>query len=257
MAQRIIKWPLSALAKSVWLALSAFWLRYCLVFLLRKFRCNWISFRLERFERLGTDWRSRGQTSRWIDGLTTRICVLKECQNQCVYRYVDKNSLNFVRHILPYANYELALRSNLNGIVCFDLDFAVSAGSRLCIITAGARQRPGESRLDLVQRNTDIYKGIIPKLIEHSPDTMLLVVSNPVDILTYVAWKLSGLPKHRVIGSGTNLDSSRFRFLMSQRLNIAPTSCHGWIIGEHGDSSGKSMRYFIIFLEIALMQANR
>lgn len=113
----------------------------------------------------------------------------------------------------------------------------MTAGSRLCIITAGARQRPGESRLDLVQRNTDIFKGIIPKLIEYSPNTILLVVSNPVDILTYVAWKLSGLPKNRVLGSGTNLDSSRFRFLMSQRLNIAPTSCHGWIIGEHGDSS--------------------
>lgn len=112
------------------------------------------------------------------------------------------------------------------------LDFAVTAGSRLCIVTAGARQRTGESRLDLVQRNTDILKGIIPKLVEHSPDTILLVVSNPVDILTYVAWKLSGLPKSRVIGSGTNLDSSRFRFLMSQRLSVAPTSCHGWIIGE-------------------------
>lgn len=116
-------------------------------------------------------------------------------------------------------------------------DFAASAGSRLCIVTAGARQRTGESRLDLVQRNTDILKGIIPKLVEHSPDTTLLIVSNPVDILTYVAWKLSGLPKNRVIGSGTNLDSSRFRFLMSQRLGVAPTSCHGWIIGEHGDSS--------------------
>lgn len=116
-------------------------------------------------------------------------------------------------------------------------DLSVTTGSRLCIITAGARQRPGESRLDLVQRNTDIFKGIIPKLVEYSPNTILLVVSNPVDILTYVTWKLSGLPKNRVIGSGTNLDSSRFRFLMSQRLNIAPTSCHGWIIGEHGDSS--------------------
>lgn len=116
-------------------------------------------------------------------------------------------------------------------------DFAVTAGSRLCVVTAGARQRTGESRLDLVQRNTDILKGIIPKLVEYSPDTVLLIVSNPVDILTYVAWKLSGLPKSRVIGSGTNLDSSRFRFLMSQRLGIAPTSCHGWIIGEHGDSS--------------------
>ena len=63
-----------------------------------------------------------------------------------------------------------------------------------------------------------------------------------VDVLTYVAWKLSGLPKNRVIGSGTNLDSARFRFLMSQRLGVAPSSCHGWIIGEHGDTSGKNSK---------------
>lgn len=124
-----------------------------------------------------------------------------------------------------------------NAKISASTDYKVTAGSRLCIVTAGARQRVGESRLELVQRNTDIFKGIIPKLVEHSPDTILLIVSNPVDILTYVAWKLSGLPKNRVIGSGTNLDSSRFRFLMSQRLGVAPTSCHGWIIGEHGDSS--------------------
>ncbi|XP_050090453.1 L-lactate dehydrogenase [Anopheles aquasalis] len=124
-----------------------------------------------------------------------------------------------------------------NAQISAGTDFSVSAGSRLIVITAGVRQKEGESRLDLVQRNTDILKGIIPKLVAQSPECILLVVSNPVDILTYVAWKLSGLPKNRVIGSGTNLDSSRFRFLMSQKLGVAPTSCHGWIIGEHGDSS--------------------
>ncbi|XP_043286414.1 L-lactate dehydrogenase-like [Venturia canescens] len=116
-------------------------------------------------------------------------------------------------------------------------DYAASANSSICVVTAGARQREGETRLDLVQRNTDIFKGIIPQLVKYSPNTILLIVSNPVDILTYVAWKLSGLPKNRVIGSGTNLDSARFRFLLSQKLNVAPTSCHGWIIGEHGDTS--------------------
>ncbi|XP_011315207.1 L-lactate dehydrogenase [Fopius arisanus] len=116
-------------------------------------------------------------------------------------------------------------------------DYAATANSSLCVITAGARQREGETRLDLVQRNTDIFKGIIPQLVKFSPNAILLVVSNPVDILTYVAWKLSGFPKNRVIGSGTNLDSARFRFLLSQKLNVAPTSCHGWIIGEHGDTS--------------------
>lgn len=116
-------------------------------------------------------------------------------------------------------------------------DYAASAGSKICIITAGARQQEGESRLSLVQRNVDILKHIIPPLVEHSPDTILMIISNPCDILTYVAWKLSGLPINRVFGSGTNLDTSRFRFLISQRLGCSPSSVHGWIIGEHGDSS--------------------
>ncbi|CAH0578391.1 unnamed protein product [Chrysodeixis includens] len=116
-------------------------------------------------------------------------------------------------------------------------DYSISAGSKICVVTAGVRQREGETRLDLVQRNTDVLKIIIPQLVKHSPDTILIIASNPVDILTYVSWKLSGLPKHRVIGSGTNLDSARFRYLLSEKLGIATTSCHGYIIGEHGDSS--------------------
>lgn len=116
-------------------------------------------------------------------------------------------------------------------------DYAVSAGSKICVVTAGARQNEGESRLSLVQRNVEIFKHIIPNLVKYSPNCILLIVSNPVDIMTYVSWKLSGLPHHRVIGSGTMLDSSRFRFEISERLHIAPKSCHGYIIGEHGDSS--------------------
>ncbi|KIH64507.1 L-lactate dehydrogenase [Ancylostoma duodenale] len=122
-------------------------------------------------------------------------------------------------------------------IIKADTGYACTAGSKLCIVTAGLRQREGESRLSLVQRNTDIYKKIIPQLVKYSPDTLIMVVSNPVDVLTYVTWKLSGLPRERVFGSGTNLDSARFRFLLSEKLSIAPSSCHGWIIGEHGDSS--------------------
>jgi L-lactate dehydrogenase len=83
--------------------------------------------------------------------------------------------------------------------------------------------------------------------VEHSPDAIFVIASNPVDILTYVTWKISGLPKHRVIGSGTNLDSARFRYLLSEKLGIAPTSCHGYIIGEHGDSSGKCTTYKLLF----------
>uniref|UniRef100_A0A0V0J5L1 L-lactate dehydrogenase n=1 Tax=Schistocephalus solidus TaxID=70667 RepID=A0A0V0J5L1_SCHSO len=116
-------------------------------------------------------------------------------------------------------------------------DYALSAGSDVIIITAGARQQPGESRLNLVQRNVDIYKKLIPQLVKHSPEAVLLVVSNPVDIMTYVTWKLSGFPRNRVIGSGTVLDSARFRFFLGQRFGVDPSSVHGMIIGEHGDSS--------------------
>lgn len=122
-------------------------------------------------------------------------------------------------------------------IVNASTDYAKTAGSKICVITAGCRQREGESRLSLIERNVVIFKGIVPQLVRHSPNTVFLVVSNPVDILTYVTWKLSGLPKERVFGSGTNLDSARFRFLLSERLNISPCNCHAFIIGEHGDSS--------------------
>ncbi|XP_061773583.1 L-lactate dehydrogenase A chain [Nerophis ophidion] len=118
-----------------------------------------------------------------------------------------------------------------------DKDYSVTANSRVVVVTAGARQQEGESRLNLVQRNVNIFKFIIPNIVKHSPNCILMIVSNPVDILTYVAWKLSGFPRHRIIGSGTNLDTARFRHLMGERLHLHPSSCHGWIIGEHGDSS--------------------
>ncbi|XP_045413606.1 L-lactate dehydrogenase C chain isoform X2 [Lemur catta] len=116
-------------------------------------------------------------------------------------------------------------------------DYNVSANSKIVIITAGARQQEGDSRLALVQRNVNIMKSIIPTIVRYSPNCKMLIVSNPVDILTYVVWKLSGLPATRVIGSGCNLDSARFRYLIGEKLGVHPTSCHGWIIGEHGDSS--------------------
>ncbi|MEQ2237010.1 hypothetical protein ILYODFUR_018656 [Ilyodon furcidens] len=118
-----------------------------------------------------------------------------------------------------------------------DKDYSVTANSRIVVVTAGVRQQEGESRLNLVQRNVNIFKHIIPQIVRYSPDCIIIVVSNPVDVLTYVTWKLSGLPKHRVIGSGTNLDSARFRFLMADKLGIHSSSFNGWILGEHGDTS--------------------
>ncbi|XP_039090039.1 L-lactate dehydrogenase A-like 6B [Hyaena hyaena] len=116
-------------------------------------------------------------------------------------------------------------------------DYRVTADSNLVVITAGVRQEKGETRLDLVQRNVAIFKLMISNIIRYSPHCKLIVVSNPVDILTYVAWKLSEFPQHRIIGSGCNLDTARFRFLIGQKLGIHSESCHGWVLGEHGDSS--------------------
>ncbi|MGB3310784.1 MAG: L-lactate dehydrogenase [Nodosilinea sp.] len=113
---------------------------------------------------------------------------------------------------------------------------ADGAGADVVIITAGAAQKEGETRLDLVQKNVEILKKLIPDIVAHCPEAILLLVSNPVDVLTYAAWKLSGLPKARVFGSGTVLDTGRFRYLLSRRLGIDPRSLHAYIIGEHGDS---------------------
>jgi len=118
-----------------------------------------------------------------------------------------------------------------------DTDYSVTADSDIAVITAGVRQKEGESRLDLVGRNLEVFKKIVPQLVKYSPKAVLLVVSNPVDILTWVVWKLSGLPPHRVLGSGTTLDSSRFRFMIADKLDIAASSVHAHFIGEHGDSS--------------------
>ena len=115
-----------------------------------------------------------------------------------------------------------------------DYDDIVDAA--IVIVTAGANQKPGETRLDLVKKNVDIFKSIIPEIGKRPFHGILLIVSNPVDVLTYVAWKLSGLPKNRVIGSGTVLDTSRLKHLLGQHLGVDSRSVHAFIIGEHGDS---------------------
>jgi len=104
------------------------------------------------------------------------------------------------------------------------------------IITAGANQKPGETRLDLLNKNVTIFKEIIPEVVKNAPDAILLIATNPVDIMTEVALKLSGLPKNKVFGTGTVLDSSRFRNSLGHQLGISPTSIHANVIGEHGDS---------------------
>ncbi|MEW6511082.1 MAG: L-lactate dehydrogenase [Bacteroidota bacterium] len=110
------------------------------------------------------------------------------------------------------------------------------AGSQVVVIAAGASQKPGETRLDLLARNAAIFREIVPKVVRHNPDGIILIATNPVDILTYVSLGVSRLPPSRVIGSGTILDTSRFRFLLGRYYGVDARSVHAYIIGEHGDS---------------------
>lgn len=115
-------------------------------------------------------------------------------------------------------------------------DYEDLENSQIVVIAAGAGQKPGETRLDLVHKNTKIFQSIIPKTAQYAPDAVLLVVTNPVDILTWVTLKLSGFPKERVIGSGTVLDSARLKYLLGKHLQVDPRGVHAFVIGEHGDS---------------------
>lgn len=110
------------------------------------------------------------------------------------------------------------------------------AGADVVVISAGANQKPGETRIDLVRRNVEIMRSIIPEIMKHLRNGFLVLATNPVDIITYVSLKLSGLPPERVIGSGTILDTGRFRYLLGSYFGIDPRSVHAYIIGEHGDT---------------------
>lgn len=147
--------------------------------------------------------------------------------------------------VLIDANKEKALGEALDmnhglpftgGVKLWAGDYSDCAQADIIIIAAGASQRPGETRIDLLKRNADIFDQIIKNIIKHNNHGIILVATNPVDILSYVSLKKSGFPSNRVIGSGTLLDSARFRYLIGQSKGINPRSIHAHIIGEHGDS---------------------
>ena len=131
-----------------------------------------------------------------------------------------------IAHGLPFAGQMKIYAGDYDDIV----DAAV------IIVTAGAAQKPGETRLDLVKKNVNIFKSIIPEIAKRNYKGILLIVANPVDILTYTAVKLSGLPENRVIGSGTVLDTARLKYALGEHLEVDSRSVHSFIIGEHGDS---------------------
>jgi L-lactate dehydrogenase len=132
-------------------------------------------------------------------------------------------------HAVPFAN-ALKVRAG---------EYADLAGSRIVIITAGVGQRPGESRLQLLERNAAIFRDVVCNIAEHAPEAIMLVTTNPVDIMTHLAAQFAeecGVSRHHVLGSGTTLDTARFRALLGQHAGVDPNHIHGYVIGEHGDS---------------------
>ena len=136
---------------------------------------------------------------------------------------------NDIYHAVPFAN-PLTVRAGA---------YADLAGAKVVVIAAGVAQKPGETRLQLLQRNAAVLAQVVPAILEHAPDAVLLVVSNPVDILTHLAAHFAaqrGVPGTRVIGSGTTLDTARFRALLGRHFGVDPHHVHAYVIGEHGDS---------------------
>ena len=155
-----------------------------------------------------------------ISGVAREIVLIDRNQTRAEGEAMDLNhGVNLVKPVNVYS-------SGYEG--CKDADIVV--------ITAGAKQKPGQTRIDLVKENVEIFKNIIPTITKYSGQAILLVVSNPMDILTYVTLKISGLPANRVLGSGTVLDSSRFRYMISEHCHVDSRNVHAYIIGEHGDT---------------------
>ncbi|MBU0763068.1 MAG: L-lactate dehydrogenase [Candidatus Altiarchaeota archaeon] len=146
---------------------------------------------------------------------------------------VDKNTDKARGEILD-------LRHGLPFIPYCDLEWGeidALAGYDIIVLTAGIGRKPGETRLDLARKNTEVFQQIIPEIVKANSKAIYLVVSNPVDILTYVSLKLSGLKKNQVFGSGNVLDSARFKSILGKYFNVDPSNIHAYVLGEHGDSA--------------------
>ncbi len=156
-----------------------------------------------------------------VSGLASRLVLVDQFTDKAVGEAMD---LNHCASFIPPVDVEAG------GLeLCHDM--------QVVIVTAGTKRQPNELRTDLIKRNLDVFKKIAKSLAESNPRAIFIVVSNPVDLLTLFLHKCSDLPPAQVIGSGTLLDTSRFRYLISERLNVDPRNVHAYIIGEHGSGS--------------------
>ncbi len=155
-----------------------------------------------------------------IRGLATELVLIDANSDRAAGEEMDFNhGLSFTRPMKIMAG-----------------SYADLKGAHVVVIAAGAGQKAGETRLDLLSRNARIFRSIVPEVVKHNPDGILLIATNPVDILTYISLQESKLPPARVIGTGTILDTSRFRFVLGQYYDVDARSVHAYIVGEHGDS---------------------
>lgn len=132
-----------------------------------------------------------------------------------------------LNHCLPFAPTPLTIKKG---------SYEDCSDATIVMIAAGANQNPGETRMDLINKNSKIFKEIVTKVMENGFNGIFLIATNPLDVMTYVTWKYSGLPHHKIIGSGTILDTARLRYMISEKLNISTRNIHAYVIGEHGDS---------------------
>ncbi|XP_051884834.1 L-lactate dehydrogenase A chain-like isoform X2 [Pristis pectinata] len=165
-------------------------------------------------------------------GMSSAICILqKSLADELVL--VDKRADKVRGESMDLLHGSLFLKSKITS----DTDCKATQDSKICIICAGVRMKDGRPDKNLLQDNIAVFKEVIPQVAKHSPNAILLIVTQPVDLLTYVAWKLSGFPRTRVIGTGTNLDTARFRYLLGAKLKVNPVNVHTYIIGEQGSGS--------------------
>ena len=132
-----------------------------------------------------------------------------------------------LNHCLPYAPHKLKIKAGT---------YSDCSDAKIVVIAAGANQAPGETRMDLINKNSKIFKSIVASVMQSGFNGIFVVATNPLDVMTYLTFKYSGLPSNQVIGTGTTLDSSRLRYMIGEKLNLSPKCIHGYVIGEHGDS---------------------
>jgi L-lactate dehydrogenase len=180
-----------------------------------------VSFHASKVAVIGTGFvGSSFAYSLMIHGTVSEIVLIDVDKRRAEGEAMDLNhGVSFVRPVRVWAG-----------------DYQDCQDAAIVVITAGLAQKPGESRLSLVTNNVEIFKQIIPKIKEYNSTGILLVATNPVDLMTYAALKLSGFPSSRVIGSGTILDTSRLRYVLGEHFKVDPRNVHAYIIGEHGDS---------------------